>query len=123
MKWVEPVRWLARLLGAVPVVIGWFFMIAEAVAGPSGDGEGVAVAVMLVVLTASTVAAWRWERSGAAAEVIAALAFGVLVYVTAGHNRILAALLLPLPWFLSGLLLFAINSLRQDTSRPLRRHM
>jgi hypothetical protein len=97
------------LLGTVPAVFGWIMMIGEAVAAPTADGEGAAVVVGLVALTASAFAAWRWERGGGALEVVAALGFGLLVYFTAGHNRLLAAILLPSPWFLSGILFLAIN--------------
>jgi hypothetical protein len=77
-------------------------------------GEGFGVATMLATLTVSAAAAWKWERWGGAAEVAAALAFGVFVYVTAGSNQLIVALLLPSPWFLSGVLFLALSRTRQE---------
>jgi hypothetical protein len=100
-------RRLARVLGTAPALFGWLIAIAEAVAGESGDGEGIAVGVSFAAVTASALAAWRWERAGAICEILAAIAFGGVVYITAGHNRLLVALLLPSPWLLSGILFLA----------------
>jgi hypothetical protein len=76
--------------------------------------EGFGVAAMLTTLTVSAAAAWKWERWGGAAELAAALAFGVFVYVTAGTNQIIVAFLLPSPWFLSGALFLALSREEED---------
>jgi hypothetical protein len=115
--WTPRVRWLALLLGVVPAAFGWFIVIAEAAAGEEGDGEGVAVGLSFAFLTASAIAAWRWERLGALAEIVAAVVFGIVVYTTAGHNRVPIALILPSPWFLSGVLLLAISSVGRTAKR------
>ena len=49
-----------------------------------------------------------------------AIAFGVFVYATSGHNRVAVALLLPLPWALSGILLLVINWLDELDLRDSR---
>jgi hypothetical protein len=105
-------RWFARMLATVPTVFGWSLVVSEAAAGEDGDGEGIAVGLGFAFLTAATAATWRWERIGAAAEIVAAVVFAIIVYVTAGHNRVLVALILPSPWLVSGVLLLAIGAIR-----------
>jgi hypothetical protein len=104
-------RRAARFLGTAPVVFGWFMIVAELIAGPTGDadGEGVFVGLALIALTAAALTAWRWERIGGIAEIVAAVAFGFVVYLTAGRNQLIVATLLPLPWFVSGLLFLALD--------------
>lgn len=116
---IKRLRWLARLLGTAPAIFGWVMMIGEAFTEPAPNREGVLVLVALIALTMSAIAAWRWQRIGGAAEIVCAVAFGFLVYLTAGHNRLLVATLLPLPWFVSGVLFLTIDWVARRRSAAL----
>jgi hypothetical protein len=97
-------------LGTVPAAIGWVFLIGDAVSVPEGPGvEGWFVLACLVALSAAALLTWHRPRRGAWAEIAAAVAFGAVVLATAGSNRVAVALLLPLPWLLSGLALLLLD--------------
>ncbi len=103
------VRRLARFLGVAPAAFSWFMVIGYAFTEPGISGEGVAVVVSVILLTLAALSVWRWEFAGGIAEIIVAIGFGIMVYVTAGRNELIVATLLPLPWFVSGLLFLALD--------------
>jgi hypothetical protein len=66
--------------------------------------EGVMVAVLFSGGVIGVLIAWWRERIGGLVLVVDAIALAVLIYVTAGHNRLGAALLIPSPLLASGIL-------------------
>lgn len=104
-KWL---RWLARGIGtpyaAFLVIMGLGTAIAAISDREPVTGEGVMVAVLFSGGVIGVLIAWWRERIGGLVLVVDAIVLAVFVYVTAGSNRVAAALLIPCPLLISGIL-------------------
>lgn len=104
-KWL---RWLARGIGSPFAAFYVFMGLGSAISAISDREPVTAEGVMVVVLFSAGVIgvliAWWRERIGGLLLVVDAIVLAVFVYVTAGHNRLAAALLIPCPLLVSGIL-------------------
>ncbi len=101
-------RWLARGIGSPFAAFYVFMGLGYAIQGILDPepvrAEGVIVAVLFSAGVIGVLIAWWRERIGGLVLVVDAIVLAVFVYVTAGHNRLGAALLIPGPLFISGVL-------------------
>jgi succinate dehydrogenase hydrophobic anchor subunit len=104
-------RWLRRFARGIGSPFAGLVVIsglAHAIQGISDrepvTAEGVMVAVLFSGGVIGVLIAWWRERIGGLVLVVDAIALAVLIYVTAGHNRLGAALLIPSPLLVSGIL-------------------
>ena len=109
-------RWCARGFGLTIALVFLFTLIAHAAIGDEPlTGVGIAIAVISVWTSVSLLAAWRWEVAGGVSSVLVGLTLMGFVYVTAGHNKIPAAVAIGLPvTVLGALFLVASHGRRAD---------
>jgi len=101
-KWV---RWLARGIGSPFAAFYVFMGLGSAFFDPEPvTAEGVMVAVLFSGGVLGVLIAWWREKIGELVLVVDAIVLAIFVYVTAGHNRVGAALLIPCPLLVSGVL-------------------
>jgi len=119
-------RWLALALCTSATLFFVFMLLGYAIGGDEGAveddavGEGIAVVCGALILTAATVSAWLRARLAWAALLIAAAVFATIIALTAGTNVLLVVVLLPAPWYLAGILLWAGRDVAVG-DRPSRR--
>jgi len=105
-KWM---RWIARVLGSSA---GAYWSLALIGQAAFGDERGISLeGAMLIALVAVTVLgvllAWWREGLGGAVAVVGALALGAFAYISAGRNKALIALVVGMPFLISGGLFLA----------------
>jgi uncharacterized membrane protein YhdT len=81
-------RWLARLVGALMVVLFVVFFVGESLGGDAPGhltlGEWLEMAALLIML-AGALLAWRWEAVGGALSLGGGLAFNVVESLGGGR--------------------------------------
>jgi len=104
----DPSKWLRRFARGIgsPFAAFYVFMgLAYAFLDPEPvRAEGVIVAVLFSAGVIGVLIAWWRERIGGLALVVDAIVLAVFVHMVSGHNRLAAALLIPCPLFISGVL-------------------
>ena len=113
---VELMRWSARLIVVLTLVLAWFIAIGSAVTEPSFDPVGVALVVGLIGLTLVAIMAWFQERTGGVILMILGILGGAFAYLASTPNNLGAGLITMLPWLVSGVLFVLVDRLdpRQD---------
>ncbi len=106
-------RWVARLVLVVPLVIAWFIAIGNVVNDPSSDFEGVALFLGLIVTSAVAVMVWFRERLGGVMLIGLAAVAWLFAYLASTPNNVGAGVLFMLPWLVSGVLFLLVGQLEQ----------
>jgi hypothetical protein len=108
---VALIRWSARLIVSLTLVLAWFIAIGYAVTDPSFDPVGVALVVGLIGLTLVAAMAWFRERAGGMTLIILGVVGGVFAYLASTPNNLGAGLISMLPWLISGVLFVLVDKL------------
>ncbi len=78
---VKVVRWVARVLGALLVLLFLFFFMAEEVFSPRSEPFSTLINVQLVLVVIQIiglVVAWKWELAGGLMTLAAAVPLGII---------------------------------------------
>ena len=98
-------RWAARIIGAIATAFFLFMIIGSALFDPTPANLGIIIFVIIMIPTITgLLIAWRWEGVGGAIAVLGSLGLGTSVFLEAGHNELLAAVLIPFPFLFAGAL-------------------
>jgi len=107
----KTMRWIARLLGLLASALFVFFLIC---AGTKicpqlswSSPRGMPLFIVLAIAAAGVLIAWRWELVGGALAAVAAIAGSALVYFGSGRTVFSTALMIGLPFLISGALYLA----------------
>jgi len=113
-KKIKIIRWIARIISTLFSA----YFIFMAVGGAMTDSEevslvGVMVVVFAITLLIGVIIAWRNENLGGVILLSVGIAFAIFIYVTAGTHKLLASILISLPFYSSGILYLRIKQLRK----------
>ena len=122
-------RWIARIVSSIAIAFGLFMLISHAVfdepqfneteaeaqereEDAEEDMPGLIVFVIFFLITsAALVFAWGRERIGGTVAFFGSVVMALAIFFTAGSNRLMAASLITLPFWSSGIL-FVLSSVR-----------
>jgi peptidoglycan/LPS O-acetylase OafA/YrhL len=106
--WTTAVRWVARLLALLVVVLFVWFLVES---GPRlwaslawDRVQGVPLVVAMLVALTGVVLAWRWELWGGLVTLLGSLGIVALVVAGSGLDMIYAALLFTAPMLVAAAL-------------------
>ena len=104
-------RWIARVLGLLTSGLFVLFLIcAAATICPTlswSSPRGVPLFIVLAIAAVGVLIAWRWELVGGAMAAVGAVVLSALVYFGSGRAVFSTALMIGLPFFISGALFLA----------------
>jgi hypothetical protein len=104
-------RWMARILGLLASGLFLFFLICAGIEiCPTLSwisSRGMPLFIILAVAAVGVLVAWRWELVGGAMAALGAIAISALVYFGSGRAVLSTALMIGLPFFVSGILFLA----------------
>jgi hypothetical protein len=112
-------RWIARVLSSLSIAFFLFMVIGETLSGEEPlILEGVFVGVFALILAIAVLIAWFKEKTGGVILVIAGVLFAIFIYITAGTNKLPAAVLISAPFWISGVLFWAGSYCSKFASKP-----
>ncbi len=114
---VGRLRWVARLVVIVPLIVAWFVAIGYAVNDFSADFEGIILVVGLMVMTLVAAIAWFRERLGGLLLVGLAVVVGVLSFLASDPHNVGVGVFTMLPWLVSGALFVVVDHLEHPDPR------
>lgn len=101
----KTLRWTARSLSSIVISFALFMLVGSAGFDDTGPNLGITVFVIFMIPTMiALVLAWRWEKWGGLVAIAGSFAMGITVFFTAGSNQLMAGLLIPSPFMVSGIL-------------------
>jgi hypothetical protein len=104
-------RWIARVLGLLAGGLFVLFLICSAAKiCPTlswSSPRGMPLFIVLAMAAVGVLIAWRWELIGGAIAAVGAVALSALVYFGSGRAVFSTALMIGLPFFISGALFLA----------------
>jgi hypothetical protein len=107
----KTMRWIARILGLLASGLFLFFLIctgAEICPTLSWiSPRGMPLFIVLAVAAVGVLVAWRWELIGGTMAALSAIVTSTLVYFGSGRAVLSTALMIGLPFFISGVLFLA----------------
>ena len=115
------IKWIARVISTLSGAFFLMMVIGEAEFDQGDVGiEGVLVAICAAVLAISVILAWIKPRIGGIVLTICSVAFMIFIYITAGTNRIIAALLISSPFLLSGILFYIHGRMNYKADKKIK---
>ena len=99
-------RWAGRIVGLI-IAVTWVISILISVIADWGTPiilEGIILGILVAVNVASVIVSWWFPKIGGILLIIFGTAFFIFGYVTAGHNKIFAALISGFPFLVAGIL-------------------
>ena len=99
-------KWSARIVGTTIAAV-WMISILLSVIVERGEPiilEGILLGVFATLNIASVIVSWWFPKIGGILLIVFGAAFFVFGYVTAGYNKIFAALISGFPFLIAGIL-------------------
>lgn len=110
---IKIIRWIARIMGTLAIAFFFFMCIGETINNfQPFTIEGAMVVFFAIILLVGVLISWFKEEIGGIILIILGIAFAIFIYITAGTNKILASILISLPFWLSGILFYIINNMK-----------
>ena len=99
-------KWAGRIVGLI-IAVTWTISLLISVIAEWGTPimlEGIILGILVAINVASVIVSWWYPKIGGILLVIFGTAFFIFGYVTAGYNKIFAALISGFPFLVSGIL-------------------
>lgn len=105
-KWM---RWIARGIGSLAGAYWFLALVGHLIWGDDTQVflEGAMLAGLVITTVLGVLIAWWRERIGGTIVITGAIALGAFAYITAGHNKAFAMLVVGVPFLVPGILFLA----------------
>jgi len=105
-KKVKIFRWTARVIFLIFFLLAMFIFIGGAINDDHSSpdpGIGIFVFFFTIAMT-SMLVSWKYEKLGGILSLVGSFGMSFAIFVTAGTNQLLAATLIPSPFYLVSIL-------------------
>ncbi len=99
-------KWAGRIVGLI-IAVTWVITLLISVIADWGTPiilEGIILGILAAINVSSVIVSWWYPKIGGILLIVFGTAFFIFGYITAGHNKIFAALISGFPFLASGIL-------------------
>ncbi len=105
---IPELKWIGLILGTLASLFWFLILVLRAVediakSTPPPPMEGVLLSLFILLACASVGISWKYIQIGGILTAISGIALAIFAVFTAGHNRLIAALISGFPFLLAGL--------------------